>query len=344
MVAHAVHVAGTAPLADNHLIHPERAGGTIISSSAPAGLTDEAGPRTEDDQGSPVDTRSVDSERDPGARATQILQLKAQEEAESNKESHALDPSSHMRGIFEQSLPRRLDRTRKPLLIDPQPGAVRVTFDSQELTQDALSKNHGKQNNHSGIEIEDQQEEMENPTPDQGFQQDTRPIDVESRRTSKPLPKRLVDKTAIAKSNAQKRGRQTSKSQVARKRSKGQRSSQVENEENDVTRGNPEEENISQFPPSQLDNYKKANSSAKYMKAETPKRAQSRRAWTDLETEKLIALIEEYGISWAQLKDYDGDNGVLANRDQVALKDKARNMKLDYLKYVHTKSQISIVL
>ena len=49
-----------------------------------------------------------------------------------------------------------------------------------------------------------------------------------------------------------------------------------------------------------------------------------------------LDLITQYGTSWARLKKEDGRDGkteFLGDRDQVALKDKARNMKLDFLLY-----------
>ena len=63
------------------------------------------------------------------------------------------------------------------------------------------------------------------------------------------------------------------------------------------------------------------------------KPVQSRRPWSAEEIERLIELIEENGISWAKIKAIDNQHGgVMTRRDQVALKDKARNMKVDYLK------------
>ena len=62
------------------------------------------------------------------------------------------------------------------------------------------------------------------------------------------------------------------------------------------------------------------------------RRPQKRYPWTAEETEVLLDLITEHGISWSYLKKLDRDgNNVLERRDQVALKDKARNMKMDML-------------
>ena len=83
------------------------------------------------------------------------------------------------------------------------------------------------------------------------------------------------------------------------------------------------------------DEYVKVNRSAKQRMAVVPKPPQSRNAWTSAETEMLHYLITEHGTSWTLLKNEDQRQGhVLEARDQVSLKDKARNMKMDYLKYV----------
>lgn len=95
-------------------------------------------------------------------------------------------------------------------------------------------------------------------------------------------------------------------------------------------------EKANQPPPArvQLEAYKATNAVAKMTTAaRTKKKVQSRKAWTDLETETLINLIQDHGTSWKVLKDKDLEK-VLLDRDQTSLKDKARNIKLDYLKWV----------
>ena len=89
-----------------------------------------------------------------------------------------------------------------------------------------------------------------------------------------------------------------------------------------------------ELPRSQgYEEYVRVNQSAKQRKAVVTKPPQSRSAWTGAETDMLYYLITEHGTSWKLLKETD-QGGVLKARDQVALKDKARNMKMDYLKCV----------
>ena len=56
---------------------------------------------------------------------------------------------------------------------------------------------------------------------------------------------------------------------------------------------------------------------------------QRRVAWSEHDEDHLVYLIEKYGCSWSQLQSI-GD--FEHPRDQVALKDKARNLKVTYLK------------
>jgi hypothetical protein len=68
-------------------------------------------------------------------------------------------------------------------------------------------------------------------------------------------------------------------------------------------------------------------------KAEDDRKVQERKRWTKEETTALIAYIEEIGTSWAMIQKTDQARGaILQGRDQVALKDKARNLKFEYMK------------
>ena len=72
---------------------------------------------------------------------------------------------------------------------------------------------------------------------------------------------------------------------------------------------------------------------------------QQRSRWTEVEVERLVELIEDHGVSWAYLLAMDGEHpqgAVLQQRDQISLKDKARNMKIDFLKYVFLSTVLDI--
>ena len=66
-----------------------------------------------------------------------------------------------------------------------------------------------------------------------------------------------------------------------------------------------------------------------------PRGTQVRIPYTQQEVERLIELIALHETKWQRILEADNeheDGPVLQGRTQVQLKDKARNMKLDFLK------------
>jgi hypothetical protein len=61
-----------------------------------------------------------------------------------------------------------------------------------------------------------------------------------------------------------------------------------------------------------------------------PTASRARRPWSLEETELLIKLISKRGCTWSAILK-EGGSGFYDGRDQVALKDKARNIKVDLL-------------
>ena len=207
-------------------------------------------------------------------------------------------------------------------LIDRQPNAQRVEWEDPGFSQDVASNSTGTKRDHATA-IEGDDIELD-PSQDEGFQEDNRNPDIAAKRMSMPAgrPKRAAQ--------GQRAPRKARNSQAQR-----QAQSQADNDDlgtavnNYNQAGNP--------PPSTLDVYQASHDRALTVTASQPKKVQVRKAWTDEETQTLLELIEEHGTSWRLLKDVDKNNGaVLEGRDQVALKDKARNMKLDFLKFVQT--------
>jgi hypothetical protein len=63
--------------------------------------------------------------------------------------------------------------------------------------------------------------------------------------------------------------------------------------------------------------------------------AQTRKAYSPEEVDRLLDMIALYGTQWARILREDNvhpDGPMLQGRTQVQLKDKARNIKLDMLK------------
>jgi hypothetical protein len=92
-----------------------------------------------------------------------------------------------------------------------------------------------------------------------------------------------------------------------------------------------EEENVdddaSSVPPP---SFQAVSIAARHAVMQTTERPiQKRTFWTGADEDRLVRLVEEHGTSWSVIAKL---GGFQTFRDQVALKDKARNMKVAYLK------------
>ena len=75
------------------------------------------------------------------------------------------------------------------------------------------------------------------------------------------------------------------------------------------------------------------------------KKPQARKAWTLAETDALTYYIGRYGCRWSRIqrKDLRRFDGILGERSQGDLKDKAKNMKYDYIRSVFNDVGLDIV-
>lgn len=219
--------------------------------------------------------------------------------------------------------------------IDPQENAGKVSPD-----QDALFQNLNR----------------EGTGEEEGFQQDRRPLPAPKRRKRAPANKPAATTAAPTEPVTDKVSRRAKGRPPKRKRIVVNDNDDVEGAATPVADGSTtgkksdptgrrnadpvadeeahDNEDPTPTPPErvQLENYKIAKEIGRInTAARAKKKTQTRKAWTDLETETLINLISDHGTSWKLLKDKDVGK-VLVDRDQTALKDKARNIKFDYLK------------
>ena len=219
-------------------------------------------------------------------------------EKEKNKENRPLDDSAQP--------------PAKRRYVDPQPNAHRVEWDDD--SQEAESA-------------------------DLDFEQDRRVPDPTRRRRPPPGPpaKRhrahsiSLDEDEAASRSSQERVEeqlQTQKRREEAKRraaSRERRAVQVEDEGELYEEEDQEEAKI---PFSQIS----IDARVETIKAKMPTaRTQRRTPWSAADQERLIDLIVEYGCSWSFIQKRGGFE---VDRDQVALKDKARNMKVAFIKLV----------
>lgn len=253
---------------------------------------------------------STESREDLNVMARRVEETKAQLEADNNKENFAELPGPS----------RSVQGGKKRHFIDPQPNAERLRFDDSQDSQQRGQPSRKRQRDgpETVVDNGDNQVYTTEVSSDEGFQQDRRAIGAFSKTSRTRAQNRVVREPVLHQRLSPMKAR----------------SAPRHGNLNDEPRAAVTQHEEEQTPePTQFENYKKANELAKRNLAVLPKKVQTRKAWTQEETETLISLIGDHGISWKLLKEQDVTNGsLLGNRDQVALKDKARNMKFDYLK------------
>lgn len=212
--------------------------------------------------------------------------------------------------------------------ISPQPDARRIDWDegSQEGTQREQAKTQqsprqvpGKRPRPSEPVEEEEEEGVSN---DEGYENDRRQPAAADRRRQEL--------------NAAKQAKQRARSPPKRSRTEPTESS-----------GPADDRATSQSPLFEYDINRQTQNNVRRPTQITvrahPKPPQRRREWSLDEETALLTYIEEYGTSWSMIKQIDTGNSLsndeecngpnrLKGRDQVALKDKARNMRFDYHK------------
>ncbi|KAI9749922.1 MAG: hypothetical protein M1815_002115 [Lichina confinis] len=130
----------------------------------------------------------------------------------------------------------------------------------------------------------------------------------------------------------QKRTTQPGREAAQGSRNQQERGVQRRQSPSSTSRAEREESSTSSGPDPPISQYKKVNQLAKRRIGEFVQPVQTRKPWSAEATQRLIKYIEDdrYQTSWAKIE--HAQDPLLKGRGQVALKDKARNIKFDYLK------------
>ncbi|KAI4234175.1 MAG: hypothetical protein LQ349_003952, partial [Xanthoria aureola] len=259
-----------------------------------------------DDEKEEGEGEESNDEPDNASLVQRIMLTQEKLNVEGNKENVAVQTSP------EPVLTSQL-HPRRGAQIQGRQFAKRIVFDSPEPEPSNARKSTYLSSQKSQVEAGGSQSE---PSEDEGFQQDLRPM------TKRSTTARKEDTNSANGQSPPKKART----------GKGRR----EEMEHGGLEGAVQRHNTVNAPlqASQAGTYRLVNSGAKERVALRPKRTQTRKPWSEEEIIRLQELINEHGLSWSLLKKMDEEHKggqVLKDRDQVALKDKARNMKLDYL-------------
>lgn len=297
------------------------------ASESPIEAEDNWRPQTagerEDDLFYAADTRRA-KEAQLALEARRVIAISNAHEKEKNKEN------------LDERKGTASGRAKPRAFIDRQESAERVTWDDSQQSNQQMS-NSPKKKRRAQPHVEE--EEISDPSEDESFQKDNRPGNVRERRNMAPNPPRRTTSTARDSMSRPNRQPRVSPLQDDEGEDSGQEDDEVQRqirkEEVAHYRGTPAQSQPPSRSQAQIaEQQKRINQLAKtQVRSRAPAKVQTRRPWSDEETSTLIEYIMEHGTSYAFIKKLDmDDQNVLEGRDQIALKDKARNIKTDYLK------------
>jgi hypothetical protein len=221
---------------------------------------------------------------------------------------------------------RPLEENQKPQkrrLIDRQPNAERLHFD--DSSQEAANQRElSRKRSHEEREATEESE-------DEGFEQDRREPDPARKIVAAVLsPKRRrVDSTPLDVDDDDEARRSQDQLQADAKRADQRRRAAARERERQAELDEEDEEDdddLDRRHYTQVASTARVNVQKASMLTRQP---QKRTKWSLADEQQLIDLIEQHGCSWALIQrmgNFDSE------RDQVALKDKARNMKVTFLK------------
>ena len=224
----------------------------------------------------------------------------------------------------------------KPRLryIDEQPNAKKAEWSSQGSEQ-SQQTSMGSQKRKQLLETHD-----DSDSHDEGFQADRRDVDLNRRiaaprvpagwESSAAPPRRSPKRARVEEEPALQDDDQENERafQTIQARQREQRP-QLQSVSRLTAAKNPFDEDEEYAPPLSATQIAAIARSASSTARRRAAKAQSRTFWSETDTEQFIDLIKEVGCSWsdiAKVAEFEVERG------QVALKDKARNLKVQFLK------------
>jgi hypothetical protein len=225
----------------------------------------------------------------------------------------------------------------KRRLVDPQPGARQMRWVDSQDTEAGPSTNKRKyqepaeEENEEEEAEEEEEEEEDEVSEDEGFQQDHRVADP-ARRLVAPKARRqspVRDAPSPPKRQTIERSRNDSDREAARRQQTRAESATRAGARREVVDEEEDEDDDAYPPPTFPQASVVARVNVAHAQSRMGREPQKRIPWSEEDSIRLIDAIEQFGCSWSLIaKNVDFDHP----RDQVALKDKARNMKVTYLK------------
>ncbi|KAI9819253.1 MAG: hypothetical protein M1827_007409 [Pycnora praestabilis] len=211
---------------------------------------------------------------------------------------------------------------KKRFFIERQANAERVDFDdeSQASHQPEAAE---RRNKRSRAAIEESGSVNEEDV----FQQDDRKVDVASRRIQAPVAQRRSAVPPSQPASSPKRVRVMQPSPQLGGDEEDNTQDAVDRQVNDAINA----QNLASSQRGTPINTQDVNDLAKrVVAARSKQKVQTRHPWSEEATNRFVEVIEEFGTSWSKIAKLG--EPLFEGRDQVGLKDKARNLKVDFLK------------
>jgi len=236
-----------------------------------------------------------------------------------------LEKVQRARKINKENLRTQASTVSKRHFTDPQKSAQRVEWDDNVEPTQASQATNDRPIVSSGAKRArpDETEDLGDyeASEDEGFQYDKRSVDTaQRRRDAPPAKRRAFAQVPYASSNDRRIAAHAPPRTIpgsAASGSSGSDGEPVLSRSRDLAR-----------------RYEAVSSTAKaFIAARSTRAPRERHQWTEDEEAALISGIEEYGCRWSLIKQQDSaGEGFLERRTQVDLKDKARIMRLNYIK------------
>jgi len=254
--------------------------------------------------------RPAEDDEEPGRSTAEIIAVVDRQARINNKENQPVDEEGRV------IVPKRR-------FVDHQPNAQKVSWSQDESNQDSdpPSAHHLEDEQPATINEEEDSE-------DTGFQSDDRIIAKPRRQEAHSFGHRA---SHVARQSPPKRVRSVSDDTETRRAESKRRRREQQAQENELQASAREAGADDEDDPAASSYYREVNQLAKVMRAQSaPYVRQSRVPWSQEEETRLLELIADIGCSWSTILT-EGRAVWNPKRGQVSLKDKARNMKVDYL-------------
>ncbi|CAG8976934.1 hypothetical protein HYALB_00008845 [Hymenoscyphus albidus] len=217
---------------------------------------------------------------------------------------------------------------KKRRMIDPHPGDHKITWEEHSQGS-SNSRSESRQNSRRPVIVESEDSE------DEGFEQDKRApnprkrVRVQHRREPSVEIEQATASNSRQRSTEPQAARPRDEDHAARRRQKQEEARLQASARDGDDEDDDDDESVVAFPATAAIARKLARMNTAMAKAARPAAARGRSYWSPSDEQELVRMIEKHGCAWSVIERKARFD---VERNQVQLKDKARNMKVNFIK------------